>query len=673
MEMYNSALCISHAELTDGIMSAATVKQLRHRGQLTQVRRACYGTSALYVVESLPVQYKAEVCRRWPDLKEQAESRPFVDSVEPDGKAMQFFADYVLSDGRHLSTEKQSEYANNCAILRAFGQMLERANSHRMRQSKARLNAGEFWAKAAAALPRLCDRWPNSLPQSARRLRMKYNEFQKAGYESMISRKFQNKNAAKVLDDEQQAAIKVLLAHHNNLPDTEVARRYNLVADVKGWPQITASAVGVWREKCDLVTAAARRGASNFRNERSMQVKRSRPTAPFLLWTLDGWTCELLYQQTTIDKQGHRTTTYHNRLTLEVVLDPCCRYPIGYAIGSHETPALIAEALRDAARHSRELTGVMLRSNQIQCDHYGIKTMTDLYNVMAKHLTPARVKNAKAKDIEPYFGYINTTYCQKFDNWSGYGVTTDPKKQPNSEALNQLRHQFPDEQGVREQIHQIMAYERASKRAQFMQMYANLSEDQRLPLSKENYLLYFGQTTGFTNALEGCGLRPTLLGAKRDYDCWDLTFREHAGEKWQVRFDPDDLSEVLAVNEDGSRRYMLREKYVQPMALADRKEGDAEQLEAVRTFNKELEGHVTKELCGAYETVDRMIGDHERQTALLLSRLLLTDSHGQHKLPAAQQRMSQAAIADVEYETVEPTPNMPAGWQNEDPENFDIF
>lgn len=232
-----------------------------------------------------------------------------------------------------------------------------------------------------------------------------------------------------MLDDEQQAAIKVLLAHHNNLPNTEVARRYNLVAYVKQWPQITASTVAVWREKCDLATAAARRGASNFRDERSMQVKRSRPTAPFLLWTLDGWTVELLFQQTTTDKQGHRTTAYHNRLTLEVVLDPCCRYPIGYAIGSHEMPALIAEALRDAASHSRELTGVMLRSNQIQCDHYGIKTMTDLYNVMAKNLTPARVKNAKAKDIEPYFGYINKAKAFMYgSSWYRMPTITTPAK-----------------------------------------------------------------------------------------------------------------------------------------------------------------------------------------------------------------------------------------------------
>ncbi len=667
-------LCISSSEL-DGIVSLPALQKMCQRGTVQQVRRACYGSCALYVVESLPVQYRAEVYRRHPDIKEQAESKPFVESVEPDGKAMQFFADYVLSDGRHLTTDKQMEYANNCAVLAAFGQMLSRANSHRMRQSKGRMNAGEFWAKAAAALPRLCDRWPNSLPQSARRLRMKYAEFQAEGYECMISRKFQNKNAAKVLDAEQQAAMQVLLAHHNNLPDTEIAKRYNHVASVKGWPQISASAVGVWREKFDLVTAAARRGATNFRNERTMQVKRSRPSAPFLMWTLDGWTCELLFQQTTQNKQGQRTTTYHNRLTVEVVLDPCCNYPIGYAIGTHETPALITEALRNAAIHSRELTGQMLRSCQIQCDRYAIKTMTDLYNIMACHLTPARVHNAKSKVVEPYFGYLNKTYCQKFDNWSGFGVTTDPKKQPNSEALNYLRRMFPDEQGVREQIHQIMAYERAIKREQFMQMLGNLKDENRLPLSKENYLLYFGTTTGLTNALEGCGLRPTLLGVKRDYDCWDVTFREHACEKWQVRYDPDDLTEVLAVNEDGSRRYMLREKYVQPMALAERKPGDAEQLAAVNQFNKQLETRVTKQLGVAYDTVDRMIQDSDRQNALLLGRLLLTNSNGQHKLPAAQQRLSAAAIADVEFETVtvEPTPAMPAGWQTEDPENFDIF
>ena len=673
MELYNHRLCISHSELTDGIVSASALQKMQSRGIVQRLRRACNGSCALYEVESLPVTYRAEVYRRYPDLRERAESRPFVDAIEPDGLAMQFYEDFVLGDGRHLTADKQAEYSNNCAVLNAFARLLERANSHRVRQSKARVNQREFWAKAAAALPRICDRWPNSLPSSPRRLMEKYAEYRREGYASMISGKYQNKNAAKVESEQQQAVMTMLLAHKNNLDNEQIAGYYNAAAGQFGWPEITAGAVGVWRGKLDLATAAGRRGRSNFRNERAMQVKRSRPTAPFLMWSLDGWTCELLFQKTETDRKGHTTTTYWNRLTLEVVLDPSCNYPIGYAVGTHETPALIAEALRDAARHSRELTGEMLRAGQIQCDHYGIKTMSDLYNVMGAKLVPARVKNAKAKPIEPYFGYLNKTYCQRCDNWSGFGVTTDPRRQPNSEALNMVRHSFPDEEGVRRQIDTMMRAERESKRPVFMEMLASLPAERRLPLSKESYLLHFGATTGLTNALEGCGLRPTLLGEKRAYDSFDVTFREHAGEKWSVRYDPDDLTEVLAVNADGSRRYMLREKYVQPMALADRREGDAAELAAVNRFNRQLEEHVTDTLALAYEATERLIAENPQQE-LLLGRLLLTDSRGRHKLPYARQRMGAKDIEAVEVETVGTTqPPRIVETARETEEDFDIF
>ena len=643
--MYNNTLCVSMSELTDGIMTAANVRQLASRGRITKVRRACAGTCALYMVESLPAPVKAEVYRRNPDYKEAQDSKPFVEGIEADGRAQAFFAEYTLADGRHLPMTVQEEYANGCAILRAFGRLLEAGNSHRMRQSKGRINATEFWKKAAISLDRIGDTWANNLPRSGRRLQAKYRDMMEQGYEAIVSRKFHNKNAARVLTEQQEAVMTQLIAHHNNLDNVMVADYYNRTAKLQGWPTITASTVRAWRKKLDLVTAAGRRGATNFRNERTMQVKRSRPSAAFLMWTLDGWDCELLYQRVE-DRKGHSVTTYCNRLTLEVVLDPCCNYPIGYAIGSHETPALIAEALRDAACHSRELTGEMLRSNQIQCDHYGIKSMTELYKIMGAKLTPARVKNAKAKVIEPYFGYLNKTYCKRFNNWSGFGVTTDPKNQPNSEALNLMRHSFPDEEGVRMQIAGIIAMERAKKKEEMMKMIAQMKPEHRLPLSKESYLMYFGATTGLTNAIEGCGLRPTLLGQKRNYDCFDLTFREHAGEKWTVKFDPEDLSEVLAVNEDGSRRYMLTEKYVQPMALAERKEGDAEQLEAVRTFNKALEASVEERLALAFEKTEQLIADNPRLENIL-GRLLITDSRGQHKLPKAEKRMKNEELTTL--------------------------
>ncbi len=287
--------------------------------------------------------------------------------------------------------------------MNAFRHCIEMSNSHRLRQSKPKLNKTEFWRKAAAALPRLADRFPHSLPESDRRLQRKFNDYLRDGYVCFISKKFQNTNAAKVDDDIKESVLVQLIGHHNNLDNAAIAKLYNAVANQQDWKPITASAVAVWRDKLDLVTAAGRLGATNFRNTKSMQVKRKRPTAPFLMWTLDGWDVELLYQDTKTDSKGHSVTTYCNRLTLEVVLDPCCNYPIGYAIGTHETPALIAEALRNAAKHSEELFGVMLRANQIQCDHYALKAMTPLYNVMGAKLTPRPREKRQVKGRRALF------------------------------------------------------------------------------------------------------------------------------------------------------------------------------------------------------------------------------------------------------------------------------
>jgi hypothetical protein len=647
-------------------MTESNLKLLRHRGKLQQVRRACYDTPALFAVESLPLKYRTEVYRRYPDLQEKADSKPFMDTITPDGMAMQFYAEYVLSDGRHLPPEKQAEYSNNCAIMNAFRHCIEMSNSHRLRQSKPKLNKTEFWRKAAAALPRLADRFPHSLPESDRRLQRKFNDYLRDGYVCFISKKFQNTNAAKVDDDIKESVLVQLIGHHNNLDNAAIAKLYNAVANQQDWKPITASAVAVWRDKLDLVTAAGRLGATNFRNTKSMQVKRKRPTAPFLMWTLDGWDVELLYQDTKTDSKGHSVTTYCNRLTLEVVLDPCCNYPIGYAIGTHETPALIAEALRNAAKHSEELFGVMLRANQIQCDHYALKAMTPLYNVMGAKLTPARVKNAKSKVVEPYFSYLNKKYGKLFNNWSGYGITTDPSKQPNSEALNMQRHRFPDEAGVRQQIEKIIQMERQCKVERFRKMMDNLPAECRLPLSREQYLLHFGAETGYKNAIEGSGLRPTLLGMKRDYDCFDMRFRQYAGTRWTVKYDPDNLHEVLAVSEDGTLHFMLTEKYVQPMALADRKEGDAAELQRVQDFNRQMEQYITDRRTLAYEKTEQLISGNP-QLDNILGRLLICDSRGQHKLPKAQQRLKAQEVEAVEV------PIIPQGAAASDKDDYSIF
>ena len=192
------------------------------------------------------------------------------------------------------------------------------------------------------------------------------------------------------------------------------------------------------------------------------------------------------------------------------------------------------------------------------------------------------------------------------------------------------------------------------------ELMSNLAPERRLPLSREQYLLNFGQETGFKNALEGCGLRPTILGVKRDYDCFDLTFREHAAERWTVKYDPDDLSEILAVNDDGTRRYMLKEKYVQPMALADRKPGDYEQLERVQDFNKQLEKQTAERMALNYQRTEQLIASTPALRGSIEDRLLITDSKGQHKDQRSMKRLAAADVEAIEVKTVE-VPVTPQG------------
>ena len=218
MELYNGKYCISHAELTAGIISADMIKWYKRSGKIDQVQLGGNGREALYVVDSLPTKYRIEVYKRYPDLQAQAESREFIDRITLDPYAVQFYSEYRIDAVRGLSDDKQLEYVHNASILAAFREVLSRSDSQHLKLSRPKVRRGEFWARAAKALPRIADRFPNSLPENARRLQEKYNEFFKSGkanYEVLVSGKFRNSNAAKVSNEEQEASRKNI--HRENL------------------------------------------------------------------------------------------------------------------------------------------------------------------------------------------------------------------------------------------------------------------------------------------------------------------------------------------------------------------------------------------------------------------------------------------------------------------------
>ncbi len=626
MEYYNNILCVEAGWLIDNdVMAIHQYEYLSKTKQICIVRRACKNTPALVSYDSIPRRFKPAIKKALGcDPAEAAKVSQLETRIEHDAEISKIYEEFTLPDGRRLPEKTRLEYYSNAIVLNAIEKLLSDKASYRKARSGRVSHNWDDISDGVQELDRT--KYPHTLPANTRRLRDRFNRYKKEGAESLIHKNYMNKNSAKVDDEIKESYITELIAAPNNLDNEQIARLYNTIAGQLGWKMITGSAVAVWRDKLDLTTYAGRRGTSAFSNKKAMQAKRKAPSTPMLYWTLDGWDAELLYQKT-----GEGATTYHHRPTVVIVLDACLKYPIGYAVGTHETPELIQEALRNAAKHTVKLFGSMQRVHQLQSDRYAVKKMTPYYEALADKYTPAKARNAKSKIIEPYFGEINKKYCQVQANWSGFGITSNPEKQPNNEYLNKYKQFFPDFEGVCKQIEMIIERERAAKVERYIELWHSMEDKKKIAMSPESYLLQFGETTGFTNLLQGSGLHPTIKGQKRAYDCFELSFRDHSSTKWRVMYDPEDLTHVLAVNEDGSLQYILEEKYIQPMALADRIEGDSDQLQRIRNYNKELEGEVIERRAVSGSTVR----EHMENTGLIenetLKRLLITDSRGQHK------------------------------------------
>lgn len=652
MELYNGKICATYDDLV-GILSTRSVQHGVQRGKICQMRRACIGTPALFEIASLPYKCRVELHRRNPDLQQQTASREFVELVEPDGHAAAFYDNYRIDAIRGLDFAKQEEYTNNASILVMFRAMIDRANSKRSAVSKPRLNLTDFWNRAAQALPRLADKYPHSLPAHPRRLQAKCNEFFRGGvahYEVLVSGKFRNSNASKIAAAEQEELLIKLLSDHRNFDNKQVAMFYNIFAQKLDWPTITAAAIRSWRARHELTAAAGRLGEKELLNNRLMQVRRAAPKLPMTMWSLDGWVCELLFQE-----RRDKVTTYHNRLVVEVVLDPCTKYPIGYAVGRQEDTSLIKEALRNAANHTAELFGRRYRAHQIQSDRFAMKAMTPVYQAVGAEFTPAKVGNAKSKPIERYFGTLNKRYAQLFDNWSGFGITSDKSRQPNADAIDKLKKNFPDQDGCRRQIDFIIQTERARCREQYLALWAQTPEERRLPLSDEQYLLTFGEQTGCKNALEGSGLHIKLLGERHTYDCFDVNFRRYAHIRWNVKYDPANLDRVLALSDDGSLRFLLESKYIQPMAKIDRTQEDQAQLARIAQYNDQITRQVSQQIAAASQTTERIVRENP-QLNDTLARLLISDSQGQHKNRLQAQRQRSINVQAIEVIPIDSSP-----------------
>ena len=647
IERYNGHVGVSGAYMMD-MLGSNVYCQALHRGHIRSLRRGGNGRTALIDWQSMGTKMKARVIEALGCDPAQMSRESLLRSILMkreqlllDTQAYEYYSQVTGKDGHYLKPEKVTELWNGAKILDAIGELLEEkrraAEMGRLKMSVKR----EFEALANEIDQQLVE-WPNSLPTSGDRLRKKYNEYQLHGYEVLVHGLTGKESNHKARPVEVNAVIEALVASGAKLNDAQVAK----VAETLG-VNIDRRRVQEIRKQNETMLAASREGKRTYANSIAMQVDRERPNMPMKMWSLDGWTAELYYQD-----RDARGVNYWHRLVVEMVVDVMNDYPIGYAIGEQEDAALITAALQNAVHHTREVLGGYYAPWQIQSDHYALKAMTPKYGALAKFVTPASVGNAKAKPVERYFAYLESEYLWALVNNGGHNITA--KTLANDEWLNTHKYQFPDREGVEQQIGKIIEIERSRKIAAVREAWQQGDSAMHRELNMEGYLLAFGET-GKGNMLTPNGLKLVRGGVEYKFDCFDIEMREHRGERWTLRYDLGDMNQALAVSEDGTLRYMVEQKTKVPMALVDYKEEDWKALAEYRHYNAQLTERVTKHVCEVQETAREYVTREQLESPM--SALLLTDRKGQHKTNKRQaQRQlaacSRGAIEDVAFEEV---------------------
>lgn len=645
-------LAVSYCELVDRSVKATelgqgviTHNQYRYlnRKKLFELAQAnAPGQTAFYFYDSLPERVKGKLSKKYPGGIYKAATASHVEKFyKYDDIAYTYYFNHELG----FSDAQIKRYTANASVVQAVIACL---NDRSMFQ-KALGNPGRRTVNFSQIMDELEAKrnvWHHTF-RSERTLRRAINRFKKHHYDGLYNRNQGNKNAAKIIEQEQEALLRMLLGNYRNLDHEQVADLYNGIASERGWDTITRQTIANYREQVALYADAGSRGLRHHQSTNNMQVKRKRPSTPLYYWTLDGWDAELMYQKTVVDKKGRSVTTYHNRLNVVMVLDPSCKYIVGYSVADTESGNSIKSALRNAVTHMKELFGEYYFPFQLQSDNFASKEMGSFYTKMTEKYTPAAVGNAKSKIIEPFFKAFNKR-CQLEGNWSGFGMTARKENQPNAEYLNTtiVKHSFPDRAGAVRQVEAIINKMRMESMAEFVSKF-NATDDKQY-MTREMYLYNLGETTGYTNRLEGSGLNVTINKIKRVYDTFDMDFRlKHRNVDWIVKFDPNNLKEVLVHNEDGKHRFILEKKYLQPMALKDREEGDAEELQKVFDYNKQLKAEIMKKNAEDYEIVNEMMAENKMINDTL-SKLIITDSLGQHKSNKQQARIAAATSFKIE-------------------------
>ena len=226
MEYHGKILCISFQDLTQSpapIMSVSNYKKQAAAKKINVVRPGKgLGNGALVEVATMPKRFQDKIREKYGDMKEDILKNWFGSHFRINAKARKYYTRYRFGNGDALPPEHINEYTINASVIEAVIALMK--DTVLMR--RAMKSGITKWGEMAGAISYYQEEFGHTLPVSANRFKKKVNDFIAQGYESLISRKFQNQNRRKVTINIDNLICGLgAMAEHPY--DTVVAEMYN--------------------------------------------------------------------------------------------------------------------------------------------------------------------------------------------------------------------------------------------------------------------------------------------------------------------------------------------------------------------------------------------------------------------------------------------------------------
>lgn len=552
-----------------GLMAYNTYKSYCKRGILVRSRMGKgIGTEALLSYHDLPEWIKEVCMEQLGDYNDVVVRDDLSPMIKPDAMAARYFERHRNPDGRALSEKKKIERMTSCMILNALREILEKNPNARGNKSKTKI-----WENLSDAVNNLNPkRWKHILPTSAKNLQIRYKRYIKEGYASFIHAGEGNQRTVAIKGDIADYVLAMYcLPIKYTIP--EVLAQYNEIKEENGWRDISESAVHKFLNKPEnrRIWVRARNGKEAYNREFKHTIKRDKNRwFPNCYWAIDGTKLDLMYLNTETNKMEAYAR-------IDVVFDVYSEKIIGYSLSETETMTDHFRAVKMAV----QTAGVRpyLFTYDRQSGHISNK-MQEIYSAMVAkdggthYCHKAREHNSPAEGI---FRRLQQQCIQKLWNSDGLGITTKTdQSKMNADFIAENIHKLPTKEDIIKQWEYIVKQWNEGKHFDQSHKTRNQVYNEEMLVSEPLELYEIMKLMWLEEKKKPITYKAhgiAVVVDKKEY--WfevydedgqiDLEFRrKFIGEKFIVRYDPDDMEtyiQLLKENQFGEKYFVA---YAEP-------------------------------------------------------------------------------------------------------------